>query len=344
MLRRAFLGGLLAAGSAALLGARIVEGADGVNVSPPTDLLAIDFHSHAWRRKDFAADLRQGGMSAAVMVVTSDRLLINRESGRLRALGTPAPGQLHAHSLQQLADLTQAIAQAELALIHTPADLVRARAAGTPGVLLGFEGGDVLEGNLERVGELQAAGMRLLQLVHYRVNELGDIQTEDAVHRGLTPFGADVVRACNRLGVIVDVAHATYDMTVQVAKTTARPLVLSHTLLTNKPGRYSRGITRDHARLVADTGGVIGVVPFPGSFPTLQDYSEGFARMADAAGVDHVGIGSDLAGVIGTPPFRRYEQFPALAQALTDRGFGREDLAKIAGGNFLRVFTAVSAA
>ncbi|MGH8616844.1 MAG: dipeptidase [Burkholderiales bacterium] len=344
MLRRAFLGGLLAAGSAALLGARVAGGADGVNAAPHADLLAIDVHSHAWRRKDFAADLRQGRMSAAVMVVTSDRLLINRDSGRLRALGTPAPGQLNANALQQLADLTQAIAQAELASIRAPADLARARAAGTPGVILGFEGADVLEGSLARVGELQAAGTRLLQLVHYRVNELGDIQTEDAVHRGLTPFGADVVRACNRLGIIVDVAHATYDMTVQVAKTTTRPLLLSHTLLTNAPGRYSRGITRDHARAVSETGGMIGVVPFPGSFPTLRDYSEGFVRMADAVGVDHVGIGSDLAGIVGTPPFRRYEQLPALAQALTDRGFSRDDLAKIAGGNFLRVFTAVSAA
>ncbi len=104
-----------------------------------------------------------------------------------------------------------------------------------------------------------AYGMRHLQLVHYRPNELGDIQTEDPAQGGLTDFGAAVVRACNRLGIVVDVAHGTYDLVRRAASVTARPLILSHTSLSPAPARHSRQISPDHARLVAQTGGVIGI-------------------------------------------------------------------------------------
>jgi len=339
MQRRTFCRGLLAAGSALLAGPRVAYAAD----SPPAaGSLTVDFHSHAWRRFDFAADLRRGGPNVVVMVATSDRLLLNRDSGRPRALGSVAQGALYANTLEQLAVIRQAVERDDLIPIRMPADAVRARDAGKPGVLLGCEGGDVLEGNLERLQELHGAGVRLIQLVHYRVNELGDIQTEDPVHNGLTPFGADVVRGCNRLGIVVDVAHATLEATRQVAKITTRPLLLSHTFLRDRPRRYTRGIMREHALVVKETGGVIGVVPFPSVFFALHDYIEGIARMADAVGVEHVGIGGDLAGIPGAPPYRRFEQFPELLQMLQGRGFSSEDVAKIAGANFMRLFGAVS--
>jgi membrane dipeptidase len=339
MQRRTFLHGLLAAGTTLLAGPRVVFSAG----SPPAaGSLTVDFHSHAWRRSDFATDLRRSGLNLVVMVATSDRLLLNRDSGRQRALGTVAPGALYANTTEQLAVIQQAVEREDFIAIRAPADAQRARDAGKPGVLLGCEGADVLEGNLERLQELHAAGVRLMQLVHYRVNELGDIQTEDAVHNGLTPFGADVVRTCNRLGILVDVAHATFEATQQAAKTTTRPLLLSHTFLRDRPRRYTRGILREHALAVKETGGVVGVVPFPSAFPTLQDYTEGIARMVDAVGVNHVGIGGDLAGIRGGPPYRRFEQFPEVVQMLQSRGFSSEDVAKITGGNFMRLFVAVT--
>ncbi len=334
-----FLHGILAAGSAMLAGPRMAFGADSAS-APRT--LTVDFHSHAWRRADFAADLRRGGVSLVALVATSDRLLLNRDSGRQRALGTVAPGALHANTLEQLDVIKRAIERDDLILVRAPVDAERARDSGKPGILVGCEGGDVLEGNLERIPALHASGIRLFQLVHYRVNELGDIQTEDPVHNGLTKLGIEAVRMCNRLGIIVDVAHATLEATRQAAKTTTRPLLLSHTFLRNATGGYTRGITREHGMTVAETGGVVGVVPFPSVYPTLQDYSAGIARMVDALGVNHVGIGGDLAGVRGAPPYRRFEQFPVLVQMLQSRGFSDAEVAKIAGGNFMRLFTAVA--
>lgn len=345
MLRRDFL---RTTGAVALVGRRIAGASDTPASADTAAVLAatlsVDFHSHAWRRPgDLAAEMKQGGMSVAVLAAVSDRPLIKREGNRLRALGSPARGHLHYHATRQVEDIKRAIERFDLAAVRAPADAESAKVAGRPGVIIAYEGGDVLEGELERVGEIHASGARQLQLVHFRVNEIGDIQTEDPVLGGLTQFGASVVRECNRPGIIVDVAHATLDLVKQALKVATMPPVLSHTFLTDRPRRYTRRITR--ARAVAEAGSVIGIVPFPSAFPTLQHYADGIASMVEAIGIDHVGIGSDLDGIpTGTPPLNHYEQYPQLVQLLIEHGFARAELQKIMGGNFMRVFKAVSTA
>ena len=341
MRRRDFIG-LMASGGAALLcqgrAAAAPDDAGTAAGAMPGVRLSIDMHSHAWRRRNFSADLRASGMNVVVLVVTSDRPLLKRDGVRQRALGSVAPGALHAQALQQADDIARIIDDSGFAAIRTPADVDAARTGSRPGVIIGYEGGDVLEGSLARVTEIHARGARLLQLVHYRVNELGDIQTENPVHGGLTPFGIEVVRACNQRGLVVDLAHATFEGSKQAVAVATKPPVLSHTFLSDAPRRYTRGITREHARLVAAAGGVIGVAPFPSAFPTLPDYAAGIARMVDAVGIDHVGIGSDMGGIHGSPPLNLYKQYPLLLRALIEHGFGGEEMAKILGGNFMRVF------
>ncbi|ANN74564.1 peptidase M19 [Bordetella bronchialis] len=183
-------------------------------------------------------------------------------------------------------------------------------------------------------------GLRHLQLTHYRVNELGDIQTAPPVHGGLTDFGAEVIRRCNRLGIVVDVAHGTPDLVRRAAAVTARPLVLSHTALGARPSRYSRAITPEHARLVAGTDGVIGIWPVAATFPTLAAMAGGIRAMADAVGVRHVGVGSDMLGLVGPSVLDSYRKLPLLAQALRDAGFTREEAGMILGGNYARVWAA----
>src|SRR5262249_6948179 len=136
-----------------------------------------------------------------------------------------------------------------------------AEVAGAPvRGLLAVEGCDFLEGRIERLHEAFDRGIRSLQLVHYRVNELGDIQTEAAVHGGLTSFGRSVVREMNRLGIVVDVAHATQAVVAGVVETTTQPIILSHSNIQDASG-WARFISPDHARLVAKTGGIIGAMP-----------------------------------------------------------------------------------
>ncbi len=186
--------------------------------------------------------------------------------------------------------------------------------------------------------EARARGVQSIQLTHYRVNELGDIQTEPPRHGGLTPFGLDVIREMNRLGMVVDVAHLTHDGVKQAVGVTRKPLLLSHTVLHTN---FARSVSAEHARLVAKTGGVIGIFPVnSGGYFGFDGYIQHIVRMIDTAGVDHVGIGTDMDGI--SPPsfvsFTDYGEWPSITATLLARGHSREDVAKVTGGNFLRVY------
>ncbi len=177
---------------------------------------------------------------------------------------------------------------------------------------------------LDRVDEAYADyKLRHLQLTHYRVNELGDIQTEAPVHGGLTDFGADVIRRCNKLGIVVDIAHGPFDLVKRAADVTTKPLVLSHTSLSRQPGVRGRTISAAHARLVASMGGVIGIWPPETIFKTKDAFVTGIKRMVDAAGIDHVGLGSDIMGLLSPSMFTSYDELPDLAARLLDAGFPR---------------------
>ncbi|MFQ5932893.1 MAG: dipeptidase, partial [Nitrospiraceae bacterium] len=224
----------------------------------------------------------------------------------------------------------------KLVQIHTPPEIVRAQVQGRPGAILAVEGGDFLEGRIERVQEAYDKGIRSIQLVHYHINELGDIQTELPRHNGLTSFGAEVIREMNRLGMVVDLAHATFDMTKAAVEVTSRPVMLSHSLIGSS---HPRLISKDHARLIAKTDGVIGAWAVRGPRSTFSRYIDHIEKLVDAGGIDHVGIGTDMDGA---PLVITYEEWPKIPAALLARGYSRNDVAKVMGGNFMRMFKAVS--
>ena len=316
-----------------------------------TGALTVDIHSHAGRilrttapLEPVAAPMREGGMAVLCLAMVADspatRLMPDR---RIRAVREPAPGELYAWSRTAFARLLQLAEEQQLHIVADAAALRTALAQG-PSIIVSAEGADFLDRSIERVNEAYTAyHLRHLQLTHYRVNDLGDIQTAPPVHGGLTDFGAEVIRTCNRLGIVVDTAHGTYDLVKRAADVTTKPLVLSHTAVTRTPGPQSRQISPDHARVIAGTGGVIGVWPPSSVFPDLRAYVEGFARMADVVGVDHVGFGSDMLGLTVPSVFDSYRDLPQLAQGLLDHGFLPEEADKILGGNYTRVFTATVA-
>ena len=92
--------------------------------------------------------------------------------------------------------------------------------------------------------------------------------------------------------------------------------------------------------MVAETGGVIGIWPPQSVFPSLDALASGMAQMVDAVGVDHVGLGTDMRGLVGPSVFPDYDRLPALADALSRAGFSQSDTDKILGENYVRVFKA----
>ncbi|WP_421988384.1 dipeptidase [Roseococcus sp.] len=314
----------------------------------------MDLHSHAGRVilrpsdpdrafLPLAAPMRAGGMSLVSLAIVPDSPVIRVSGGFIQPYRQPAPGELWAHGQRAFARLHRLVAQEGLTIVTDKAGLARQMRPGAPpAILVESEGGDFMEGRIDRLEwAFREQKLRHLQLTHYHVNELGDIQTVSAVHNGLTDFGVEVVRACNRLGILVDVAHATLPMVRRAAEVTSKPINLSHTALTRQPRPFSRLIPAEHARVVAQTGGVVGIWPLVGDNPTPRRYAESIARMVDAVGVDHVGVGSDMLGLLGRSAFEDYAVAPDLAQALLEVGFDAEGTKKLMGGNFARVLAAV---
>ncbi len=291
--------------------------------------------------RPLAEPMRDGGMAVVCLAIVSDTPTHHlTPDHRIRPFRDPAPGELQAYGQLSFERLHALVKAQGLAIVATADDLRRAR-SDRPSIVVSAEGGDFLEGRVERVDQAYTQWtLRHLQLTHYRVNELGDIQTEAPVHGGLTPVGAEVIRRCNRLGIVVDVAHGTYELVQQAAAVTTRPLVLSHTSLSPKPAARSRLISPAHARVVADTGGLIGIWPPKARFPDLPALATGMARMVDVVGVDHVALGSDMRGLTGPSVFDSYRDLPLLSKAMLDHGFSADEVRRILGGNYVRVFGA----
>ena len=194
--------------------------------------ISIDVHTHAGPQgitsraapsDQLAHSMRRGGIAVLCLADVPDAPILGRDSRNvLRALRTPAPGQLYQYHLERLEWLDTLTTRHGIRRVLSVADLDATHRAGEPAIILDIEGLDFLEHKPERLEESYRRGVRTMQLVHYTPNDIGDFQTGAVSHGGLTPFGADVIRTCNRLGVVVDVAHATADTVTQAADTFIR--------------------------------------------------------------------------------------------------------------------------
>ena len=312
--------------------------------------ISVDVHTHGGKtgitskappNDDLAHAMRAGSLAVACLAYVPDGPVLGRNAqGVLAAVRTPEPGQLYRHHLERLAWMDEMVAKHGLRRALSAADLEEAHKAGEPAIIADVEGLDFLEMKLERLEEAHQRGIRHVQLVHYTPNDIGDFQTGVIMHQGLTSFGAEVIRACHRLGFVCDVAHATEDMVNQAVKVATKPVLLSHTALSRSramgPTPLSgRQISPDHARAIAETGGSIGIWHF---FPSLDKYVEGLKEMAEIVGVDHVSIGTDQHVSPGSLP--DYTQWMHLVAAMLRGGFTPEEAGKVAGGNYMRIFRA----
>ena len=241
------------------------------------DSISVDVHTHggasgisstAPPSDDLAKAMRAGSLAVACLADVPDAPILTRsEAGVLTATQTPEPGALYKYHLERLDWVDEMVATHGLRRALSAADLEAAHSAGQPAIVGDVEGLDFLEKKLERLEEAHQRGIRHLQLVHYTPNDIGDFQTGAITHRGLTPFGVEVIEACHRLGFVCDLAHATEGTVKQAVKVATKPLLLSHTALAGSHAMgptplRGRQVSRDHARAIAETGGSIGIGTF----------------------------------------------------------------------------------
>ncbi len=284
------------------------------------------------------ADLTAGNVSAALFCAVADmRLIETTATGGLRAARNWAPGEAYADYRRQLAELRALLSNHALIAGLAPADIEAAHRDHKTGAVFAVEGGDFIEDRLERVHAAFRDGVRAVTLVHYHINQIGDIQTEAPVHNGLSALGRSIVGEMNRAGIIIDLAHATFAVTKDVLRVSSKPVMISHTNIATPSMNHPRLISVEHAKLVASAGGIIGSWPSGIGQSSFSDYIDSIHRLVDAVGVDHAAIGTDMDANY-KPVLRSYRDWSLIPAALLARGMHDEEVAKIMGGNFLRVF------
>ena len=243
----------------------------------------------------------------------------------------------------------QGLAQSgKVKLVLKAADVPRGIEPNFPsGAILAMEGGDPLEGNPDRVNEFYQLGARMITLVHYHNNELGDIMAKYKSREpcpprnGLTQPGRKVVERMQELGMVVDVAHAHPSTLKQVVEMTSRPLLDSHTspCSSEDSSKCLRYRTWKDMERVAKTGGVVCTWPIQRSArKTFLDWAKEILEMKKRLGMDHVGLGTDGGGGITCiDGYRDVRDLVHLVAAMQEVGLSYQDIQSYLGENFFRI-------
>ncbi|UCC72104.1 MAG: dipeptidase [Gemmatimonadota bacterium] len=282
------------------------------------------------------------------------RALEARQSGQVTNILVPRPRngpylRTCLKSYQQaLRDLEHA---PELAILATSAaDFERAKREGKVAFLLGIEGAEGIEGDLDLLHLFHRLGVRTVGLTWMYRNEVAEGNWEDTGD-GLSPFGRQAVQEMNQLKMLVDVAHATEQTFWDTLEASNAPVICSHTscrALVKGFGEHapSRYLTDEQLKALAEQGGVLGIFfsanrELDDDNADVHDLARFFAHAAEVAGAEHVGFGSDFDGGFPPPGLEDIRGLPNLTSALIDVGFSDEELLGILGGNWLRVFREV---
>ncbi|MBN1639603.1 MAG: dipeptidase [Anaerolineae bacterium] len=236
----------------------------------------------------------------------------------------------------------------ELCLATRAADIERAKGKDMIAGILSMEGAEGLEGDLAVLRMVYRLGVRWVGLTWSLRNQAGDGVAELRTGGGLTEFGVRLVAEMNRLGMVVDIAHLAPAGVRDVFEICEGPVVASHANA-HAVCPVPRNLTDEQLEGVARSGGVVGAVFCPPFItdgedpPTLDMLLDHIDHMVSVMGADHVGIGSDFDGFFGPAPvgLEDVSAMPNITAGLLARGYGVEDVRKILGGNWLRVFREV---
>lgn len=216
--------------------------------------------------------------------------------------------------------------------------------AGKISAFLTVEEGGILEGDMTRLEQLYDEGIRLITLLWNYENCIGfpNSKNENVMNKGLKPFGIEVVRRMNELGMIVDVSHMSDGGFWDVLKHSKRPVVASHSnarALCNHP----RNLSDEMVRALANQGGVIGMNTYPyfvhsSGIASMEQMADHMVHIYKVGGEDVLGIGTDFDGYDeGTSDFHHIGQMNEFYEIVKKRGFTERQMEKIWNQNILRV-------
>lgn len=312
-------------------------------------------HDHFLPPQDLD-ELRQGGVTAKILMAVLDARAWSRDPEDYRASIPQIEGWFSYAQETYRAVLSEIARSSELTLIRSSQDVVEAKKQGRIGILLGAEGGKLVERRLENLATLYDTGLRHVLLSWAFDNQItaGELNTEG---QGLTEFGRQVVHEMNRLGMIIDITHISRPAMGEVLELSSRPVLNSHSALQSISHRIP-AMTGEEIRALADKGGVLALHfmthMLTGRFTPRAQLEEALAQVdaiVNIGGIDCLAWGPDYLPY--TEAFRRNTEqgdlsFPVglespatllnLTRALVAHSYSDEAILKILGGNLLRLF------
>ncbi len=242
------------------------------------------------------------------------------------------------------------ISQGNLRLATCAADIERAKKERCVAGILSLEGAEPLDGDLAVLRLFYRLGVRAVGLTWNHRNQAADGVGESRTGGGLTEFGVALVQEMNRLGMLVDVAHLAPQGVQDVLALSRAPIIASHANA-HALCPHPRNLTDEQLKAIAATNGVVGATFYRGFIAenaaqaTSDRLLDHVDHLVSIMGIDHVGLGSDFDGFGGDPAPEGLEdvaRLPNLTAKLQKRGYQPDDVRKILGGNFLRVFREVA--
>ncbi|OIO59569.1 MAG: hypothetical protein AUJ47_10545 [Candidatus Marinimicrobia bacterium CG1_02_48_14] len=216
--------------------------------------------------------------------------------------------------------------------------------------VFGVEGGHSIENSLENIQTLYDLGMRYMTITWNNSTDWAvSAQDERSTTVGLSEFGRQVIQMLDTLGVIIDVSHVGIQTINDILQETTHPIIASHSGVRALRDHY-RNLYDDQIQAIANSGGVIGIVfydyflDYSGAFVSVSTVIEHIDYIVNLVGIDYVAIGSDYDGIGQNDSPSGLEdtsKYPNLTIGLLNHGYSIEDVQKILGGNFMRVFQEV---
>lgn len=260
----------------------------------------------------------------------------------------------------------------DISLVRKVDDIFKASDNGQVGIIIGFQNTSPIENNLDYLYTFDELNVKIIQFTYHERNLLGN-GCYERVDEGITNFGIDAIKIMNEVGILIDLSHVGIVTTMETIDYSEKPIAITHA----NPKSYHnvpRNKTDEALKLMASKGGIVGVTaiaPFlkKGNASTVEDYVEAISYTVDLVGIDHVGVGTDFTQdqpeefwrYIGsqqgtkfpstftdvtTPSnypinFETPDKFPVLIDTMENKGFSSEEIAKILGLNWIRVFQEV---
>lgn len=228
-----------------------------------------------------------------------------------------------------------------LAFARNPEEILHNKISGKKSIILGIENGLALEGDINNIAHFHQRGITYITLCHNGDNDICDSARGNNTYNGISPFGANVIAEMNRLGIMVDLSHASENSFYEALEISRSPIVCSHSncrALCDHP----RNLTDDQLRALADTGGIAHMTLYPyflakNGEADIRTVVEHLEHAIEIMGIDCVGIGTDFDGDGGIPGMNDASEAINFTIQLLRRRYDEDSIRKIWGGNWLRV-------